>query len=98
MRNQGHALQRVAKKRRDAEAKLSPEALEADPSHAEQSAAADAETDTRTISAQVAGFSTAVAAVQYLILFQGGGRIVLSNGEEFGVLIESCTPFYCMHP
>jgi hypothetical protein len=48
------------------------------------SAAADAATETKASSAQIAGFCTAVAAVQYLVLFQGGGRVLLSNGEEFG--------------
>jgi hypothetical protein len=72
---QGHTIQRANKKRRDAET------ADADP---EMSAAADSNAETQASSAQIAGFSTAVAAVQYLVLFQGGGRILLSNGEEFG--------------
>ena len=76
---QGHAIQKANKKRRDAETE------DSDP---DVSAAADAASETQASSAQIAGFCTAVAAVQYLVLFQGGGRIVLSNGEEFGA---SCT-------
>ena len=75
--SQGHAIQRTNKKRRDAETE------DADP---DVSAAADSASETQASSAQIAGFSTAVAAVQYLVLFQGGGRIMLSNGEEFGAL------------
>ncbi len=68
-------IQRANKKRRDAET------ADADP---ELSAAADSNAETQASSTQIAGFSTAVAAVQYLVLFQGGGRTLLSNGEEFG--------------
>ena len=52
------------------------------------SAAADSTAETQASSAQIAGFSTAVAAVQYLVLFQGGGRVLLSNGEEFGASLS----------
>jgi hypothetical protein len=77
---QGHALQKANKKRRDAETE------DTDP---DVSAAADAATETKASSAQIAGFCTAVAAVQYLVLFQGGGRVLLSNGEEFGASFAS---------
>jgi len=75
---QGHALQKANKKRRDAETE------DSDP---DVSAAADAATETKAASAQIAGFCTAVAAVQYLVLFQGGGRVLLSNGEEFAYIV-----------
>ncbi len=86
---QGHALQKANKKRRDAET------ADSDP---DASAAADAATETKASSAQIAGFCTAVAAVQYLVLFQGGGRVLLSNGEEFGTPFTSGLIFPASHP